>query len=194
MLVRACKRTEGSEMPMRSWRIATISAVLLGSCLAMPPSASASIRNVCMLRAKIAVADYLGVRPGAVKTSLALGGNGEPQCVYVAHPKPGHGPLTMATVSVNVDNAAQATWRLMRTVVEASQIFGVPPPDWKPPIGEQHLGPYASWFPELTALMATNGVDLLDASVTWRNASQAQRVALARAAITPYQRDHHGVR
>ena len=148
---------------MRSWRIATISAVLLGGCLAMPLPASASIRNVCMLRAKAAIARDLGVRPGAVKISLALGGNGEPQCVYVTHPKAGHGPLTKATVSVNVDNGATGDWRLMRTVVEASQIFGVPPPGWKPPIGEQHLGPYASWFPELNALMATNGVDLLDA-------------------------------
>lgn len=179
---------------MRSWRIATISAVVLSACVAMPALASASIRKVCMERAQAAVARDLGVRPGAVTISLALGGNGEPQCVYVARPTAGHGPLTKATVSVNVDNGAQATWRLMRTVVEASQIFGVPPPGWKPPIGEQHLGPYASWFPELTALMATNGVDLLDASVTWRNANQAQRVALARAAITPYQRDHHGVR
>jgi hypothetical protein len=181
-------------MPMRGWRIATISVVLLGACIATPAPASAAIRKVCMHRATAAVARDLGVRPGAVKISLALGGNGEPQCVYVTHPKPGHGPLTMATVTVNVDSGAQATWRLMRTVVEASQIFGVPPPGWKPPIGEEHLGPNASWFPELTALMATNGVDLLDASVIWRNANRTQRVALARAAITPYERDHHGVR
>jgi hypothetical protein len=181
-------------MPMRSWRMTTISAVLLAACMAMPASAAASIRNVCMYSARAAIARDVGVRTGAVTTSLALGGNAEPQCVYVTHPKRGHGPLTVATVTVNVDNGAQATWRLMRTVVEASQIFGVPPPGWKPPIGEEHLGPYASWFPELTALMATNGVDLLDASVTWRNANRTQRVALARAAITPYERDHHGVR
>jgi hypothetical protein len=161
--------------------------------MAMPATGSAAIRNVCMLRARAAVAGDLGVRPDAVKTSLAVGGNGEPQCVYVARPAVGHGPLTKATVSVNVDNGAQATWRLMRTVVEASQIFGVPPPGWKPPIGEERLGPYASWFPELNALMATNGVDLLDATVIWRHANRAQRIALARAAITPYQRDHHGV-
>jgi hypothetical protein len=162
--------------------------------MAMPATGSAAIRKVCMLRARTAVARDLGVRPGAVKISLALGSNGQPQCMYVAHPTAGHGPLTKATVSVNVDNAPQATWRLMRTVVEASQIFGVPPPGWKPPIGEEHLGPYASWFPELTALMATNGVDLLDATVIWRHANRAQRIALARGAITPYQRDHHGVR
>jgi hypothetical protein len=147
-----------------------------------------------MLRAKGAFARDLGVRPGAVKISLALGGNVEPQCVYVARPKAGHGPLTKATVSVNVDSAPQAVWRLMRTVVEASQIFGVPPPGWRRPIGEERLGPYASWFPELNALMATNGVDLLDAIVSWRHANRAQKVALARAAITPYERDHHGVR
>jgi len=147
-----------------------------------------------MLRARAAVARELGVGPGAVKVSLALGGNVEPLCVYVARPKAGHGPLTKATVSVNVDSAPQAVWRLMRTVVEASQIFGAPPPGWKRPIGEERLGPWASWFPELNALMATNGVDLLDAIVTWRDANRAQMVALARAAITPYQRDHYGVR
>ena len=194
MLVYARRRREGSEMPMRNWRIATISAVLFGACVVMPAPASAAIRKVCMHRARVAVARDLGVRPTAVKISLALGGNAEPQCLYVARPTAGHGPLTKATVSVNVDNGAQATWRLMRTVVEASQIFGVPPPGWKPPIGEERLGPYASWFPELNALMATNGVDLLDAIVTWRHANRAQMVALARAAITPYQRDHYGVR
>jgi hypothetical protein len=103
-----------------------------------------------------------------------------PQCTFSAH---GHRALS---VTVNVDNGPQADWRLMRTVVEASQIFGVPPPGWKPPIGLNGLGAYASWFPELNALMAANHVDLLTVTVDWRRASRPAMIALARRIVVPF--------
>jgi hypothetical protein len=74
----------------------------------------------------------------------------------------------------------------MRTVVEASQIFGTPPPGWAPPIGLNGLGPYASWFPELGALMATNHVDLISVDVNWPRASRNAKIALARRIVLPY--------
>lgn len=168
---------------MRAWRAATISVVLLGACSAAP--AWAATPQVCLSKAGAAIANDLRVRSGAVATALSEGSNGMPQCKFTAG---------RASVMVNIDSGPQAGWRLMRTVVEASQIVGPPPPGWKPPIGLYGLGPYASWFPELDALMATNGVDLLDASLTWPHAKRAEMIKLARAAITPYVHDHHGVR
>lgn len=165
---------------MRAWRLASIS-VLIGACSAAPAGATA--RQVCLARARAAIAQDLGVHTSAVTTKLGEGGNQMPQCTYRARG---------VSVTVNVDNGPQAAWRLMRTVVEASQLFGPPAPGWRAPIGERGLGPYASWFPELNALMATNGTDLIDASVLWRHAKQKAMVAVARAAITPYQQDRHG--
>jgi hypothetical protein len=106
-----------------------------------------------------------------------------PQCTFAAH---SHG--RRLAVTVNVDNGPQVVFRLERTVVEASQIFGVPPPDWKPPVGLSGLGPYASWFPELSALMATNRVDLVTVTVAWPRASERAMIALARTVIAPFVR------
>jgi hypothetical protein len=178
---------------MPSTRVAVIAAVgLIGASIV--PAASGAAFQVCLPQARAAIAKSLGVRISAVGTAHTEGGNGMPQCVFTTpRPSAAHEPRTRASVTVNVDSGPQAAWRLMRTVVEADQIFGVPPPGWKPPFGVSGLGPYASWFPELDALMATNGVDLLDASVSWRRAKLAPMVKLARAAVTPYVRDRHGV-
>ena len=105
-----------------------------------------------------------------------------PQCTFApsGHRRP--------SVTVNVDSGPQAQWRLMRTVVEATQIFGVPPPGWSAPIGLSGLGPYASWFPELGALMATNGADLVTVGVDWPRASRGAKIELARQIIVPFRR------
>ena len=111
-----------------------------------------------------------------------------PQCSYhLGSPRKG-GPRTHVVVTVNVDSAPQAAWRLMRTVVEASQLFGPPAPGWHAPIGLLGLGPYASWFINLHALMAVNHTrtELLTATVSWKRAERAEMIALARVVILAY--------
>lgn len=89
-------------------------------------------------------------------------------------------------VTVNVDNGPQAYFRLLRTVDEASQLFGPPPPGFQPPQQIRGLGPFASWFPASHHLMATNDVVLVTVTVAWPQATRDAEVRLARAAIKPY--------
>ena len=142
-------------------------------------SSLAATRNTCLASARVAIAKDLGVRAGGLSISSSEGSNGMPQCTY----RSGRVSLT-----VNVDNGPQAEWRLMRKVVEASQIFGPPPPGWHAPVGLYGLGPYASWFINLDSLMAVNHThtELLMATVSWGGSKQATKIKLARAAIVPY--------
>jgi hypothetical protein len=127
---------------------------------------------------------------GRARVSLArsVGGNGMPQCTFALANK------RAPSVTVNVDNGPQAFFRLARTVEEASQIFGPPPPGWHAPIGLHGLGPYASWFPELGSLMAisTNKVDLVTVHVTWPQVLRGKRIALARQIILPFAQRARG--
>lgn len=104
-----------------------------------------------------------------------------PQCTFAV----GRGADAVAVV-VNVDDGPQTEWRLARSVEEAAQIFGPPPPGWRAPIGLFGLGPNASWFPERGALMAANERDLVTVTVAWHGVRRAARIALARAAVGPY--------
>lgn len=152
-------------------------AVLLTACVS-----SASARPaVCKPKAQAGVAKYLGIKLGAVSHARSVASNGMPQCAFSAHAQ-GH----KVAVTVNVDDGAQAYFRLMRTVTEASQVFGPPPPGFHPPQAVSGLGPGASWFPNNHQLMATNDVDLLTVTVVWRGASRKTEVAIAKAAIQPY--------
>lgn len=136
--------------------------------------------------AAVAAAAHVGHADITITTSV--GNNGMPQCTFAPR-----GRRRYPAVKVNVDSGPQARFRLDRTVTEASQIFGVPPPGWHPPIGLNGLGPDASWFPELGALMALSGsgVDLLTVEVSWPRASRNAKIALARRIIVPFRR-HHG--
>ncbi len=152
---------------------------------------NAAAADVCLAPARTGVAKELDVRLASITTARTVGGNGMPQCVFSTTGESRVKPRTRASVTVNVDDAPQAAWRLMRTVVEATQLFGPPPPGWSAPIGLQGLGPYASWFPNRDQLMAGNHVDLFTAQIRWPGADRRKRIALARAAITPYVH-HHG--
>ena len=155
-----------------------------------PKTAPVPKLSVCLRNARAVIARALGVRVAAVRRTQRAGSNGMPQCNYLVRRARTVGPHTRAVVVVNVDNGAQAAWRLMRKVVEADQIFGVPPPGWKAPIGLNGLGPYASWFPNLDQLMANN-VDrryIFTVSVVWWRAKRAEMISLARAAVVPYRR------
>jgi hypothetical protein len=136
---------------------------------------------VCKLKAQQAIARDLGVPLGAVAYSKSVGDNDMPQCVFTARAN-----SRRVVVGINVDNGPQAYFRLLRTVAEAAQIFGVPPPGFRPPQGLSGLGPFASWFPNRDQLMATNDVLLLTVSVTWPESGRDEEVGLARAAVVPY--------
>jgi hypothetical protein len=103
-------------------------------------------------------------------------------------------PHTQARLIVNVDSGPQAWWRLMRKVVEATQIFGTPPPGWHAPIGLPALDEYASWFVNLHALMCANlaHTKLLTVTVSWRHARLSELIKLARASVMPYRRLRSG--
>lgn len=116
----------------------------------------------------------------------SVGNNGMPQCTLRTRVAD-----HAVTVVANVDNGPQVGFRIERTVVEASQIFGTPPPGWKAPIGLYGLGPYASWFPTRGELMATNGSDLLTISIDWAGVTRGARIKLARAALGPYMKEGH---
>ena len=146
-------------------------------------------QDVCLAKTRDAIAQSLGVRAASVRIAASQGTNGMPQCSYlVQHPHTKLLPHTSAHLIVNVDSAPQASWRLMRKVVEASQIFGPPPPGWHAPIGLYGLGQYASWFIDLDSLMCVNHTrtKLLTVTVSWRHAKQGERIALARATVEPY--------
>ncbi|MGH2842154.1 MAG: hypothetical protein ACRDKL_01015 [Solirubrobacteraceae bacterium] len=142
---------------------------------------------LCQPAALAAIARQLHVSRSRIATTKQLASNGMPQCTF----SDGHGAHATASVVVNVDDGPQVEFRMDRTVEEASQIFGAPPPGWRAPIGLRGLGPYASWFQARDALMATNGTDLLTVTVNWPRARQAAMIALARDAIEPYMKLGH---
>ena len=146
-------------------------------------------QDVCLAKTRDAIAHSLGVSAASVRIGASQGTNGMPQCSYVVQrPRTKLLPHSSVHLIVNVDSAPQASWRLMRKVVEASQIFGPPPPGWHAPIGLYGLGQYASWFIDLDSLMCVNHTrtKLLTVTVSWRHAKQAERIALARATVEPY--------
>jgi len=136
---------------------------------------------VCKLEAQRAIARDLAVSTSSVAYARSVGDNAMPQCAFTAR-----AAGRRVVVTVNVDSGAQPYFRLMRTVVEASQIFGPPPPGFHAPQGLSGLGPYASWFPNADHLMATNDRVLLTVTVAWPGAPRDREVALARAAVKPY--------
>ncbi|HEX3802429.1 MAG TPA: hypothetical protein VHV75_06285 [Solirubrobacteraceae bacterium] len=154
-----------------------IPALLLVGC----GSSDVARPAVCRLKAQQAIARDLGISTGTINYARSVGSNGMPQCAFTARAA-SHRVLVL----VNVDDGPQAYFRLLRTVNEATQIFGPPPPGFHPPQGLSGLGPFASWFPNTYQLMATNSVDLVTAAVTWPGAGRNRDVAVARAAVVPY--------
>jgi hypothetical protein len=145
--------------------------------------------SVCLASVRRVIASRLGVRAASISARQFLATNGMPQCNYlVAHAHRG-GPPGKVVVTANVDNGPQAHFRLMRKVVEATQIFGPVPKGFRPPIGIHGLGANASWFPALDQLMANNikGRYLLTVGVIWHRTTQAEKIAITRAVTLIYR-------
>jgi hypothetical protein len=139
---------------------------------------------ICAPKAQADVAYELDV--GSVTARPSVGTNGMQQCTFTAQLK-----AARVSTTVNLDDGPQVPFRLERTVVEATQLFGPAPPGWHAPIGLSGLGAYASWFTNDDKLLASNGVDLITVSVTWPHESRAGMIKLARAAIEQYMKGAH---
>jgi hypothetical protein len=165
------------------WIRGTVSCAIAIAALGWTSVAAAARQTPCYPSASVsAFAAAANVGRAKVSVVRSVGRNGMPQCTFADanHRTP--------SVTVNVDNGPQAFFRLARTVEEASQIFGPPPPGWHAPLGLHGLGPYASWFPELGSLMviSTNKVDLVTVHVTWPQVLRGKRIALARRIVLPF--------
>jgi hypothetical protein len=160
-----------------------IPAAVLAGCGSSKPTRP----KVCELKAQRAIAADLGLSSGDIGYARSVGTNGMPQCTFTAHTRG-----RKVVVLVNVDNGPQPYFRLLRTVDEASQLFGPPPPGFHAPVGLSGLGPFASWFVNNHQLMATNKVVLVTVTVTWSGAARETEIKVARAAVTPYLANPHG--
>ena len=159
-------------------------ATALAALLLTAPAGAAGHTQCFRSTSTSALARAAHVGRASVSLARSVGRNGMPQCTFALANK------RAPSVTVNVDNGPQAFFRLARTVEEAAQIFGPPPPGWHAPIGLHGLGPYASWFPELGSLMAisTNKVDLVTVHVTWPQVPRGKRISLASQIVLPFAR------
>jgi hypothetical protein len=161
--------------------------VLLSACAGslrtqpQPKHAARQTVAVCAPKAEADIARALDVASVTARPSVAS--NGMPQCAFTAKLRAGR-----VSVTVNLDDGPQIEFRLDRTVEEATQLFGPPPPGWHAPIGLSGLGPYASWFVNNDDLMASNGIDLITVTVTWPHEPRPGMIKLARAAIAQYMK------
>jgi hypothetical protein len=88
-------------------------------------------------------------------------------------------------VIVNVDMEPQPYFRLERAIVEAGQQFGLVR-GFTPPQAVAGLGLDASWFPDQSKLMTTDGTRLISATVLWPRAGQRRSRDLAVVAARHY--------
>jgi hypothetical protein len=144
---------------------------------------------VCLASVRRVIAAHVGVSAASIRHRQFIATNGMPQCNYViAHARRG-GPRGKLVLTANVDNGPQAHWRLMRKVVEATQIFGPTPKGFRPPVQVRGLGPNGSWFPALDQMMANNlgGKYIITVGVIWHHSTQAEKVAITRAITLIYR-------
>lgn len=144
---------------------------------------------VCLASVRRVIAARLGVSAAGISDRQFLATNGMPQCNYLIADARRGGPHGKVVITANVDNGPQPHWRLMRKVVEASQIFGPTPKGFRPPFQVRGLGPYGSWFPALDQMMAINLGDkyIATVGVIWRHTTQTQKIAITKAVTLVYR-------
>jgi len=126
------------------------------------------------------IARAVGVGLVAVSTKSGTGNNGEPQCGFAAG-----GAGRRVVIVANVDTSPQPYGRLERAIVEAGQQFGTVR-TFAPPQTVSHLGLDASWFPDLSEVMTTDGRALITVTIQWPRAPQRRLRALAAAVARTY--------
>jgi hypothetical protein len=130
--------------------------------------------SICRAGAQQLVAHTLGLSPNRVAAAASKGNNGMPQCSFRAPPT-GGGRLE---VTVNVDTSPQPYMVLARTIEERSQGF-TPTTVLSAPVAVMGLGLEASWFPDESALMSTDGVRLVTVTLRGSRAKQAAKIRFA---------------
>lgn len=136
---------------------------------------------VCSAAARKALAGSLRVGAGGVRGVAGTSNGGSPQCLFAAG---------RVRVTAILDSGPQPYFRLERTAVEATQVFGAVRVEPTPtPIAG--LGIDAWWFPGERRVMTTDGTRLITVNVSWPGETQSRRralaVALARAYLGPLQ-------
>ena len=124
---------------------------------------------VCEPTAGMVIARYAGVSTGMLTARATMGNNAEPECHF-------RGPRV--SVVVNVDSSPQPYQRLERTIDEAGQQFGTVR-TFAPPVTVPKLGLDATWLPDQSKLLTTDGRSLLTITVAWRGEKRGRQVALA---------------
>jgi hypothetical protein len=142
--------------------------------------ATSAHSTVCTQQSRAAIARVLAVPSQGISARAATGNNGMPQCSF-SITMPG---ARSVEVTANVDTAPQAAFRLMRTIVEGTQVWSAAKP--APPQNITGLGIEASWFPSEQQLFTGDGVRLITVSIDWRRAASARKTALAEAVARTY--------
>jgi hypothetical protein len=172
--------------------------VILGVCLALPPisgcggstphgqpthatASSNAPASPCAAASRDAVARFVALPPADVSITAGTGNNGMPQCTFTARPA----NATAVSATANIYNGPQPYFILERTAVETSQLFGakrlVPAPT-----AINDLGIEADWFPNLSQLMSTDGLQLITVTVHWPATRSARQIGLAEALSRTY--------
>jgi hypothetical protein len=147
-------------------------AVAVGAC----GSSGAALKAPCQTGARAVVARELGVAPAKVSAVESTGSNGSPQCTYAAWRR---------SVLANINVTPQAYFIVERTAVEASQQFA-PIPASKLPVQVPHIGLDAYWYPAFSQFETTDGVRVIQITVTIPRARQAREIAVGAAVSRPY--------
>ena len=130
--------------------------------------------SICKDGAQQLVARTLGLRPDRVTGVKSKGNNGMPQCMFTARSAEGR----RLEVTVNVDTSPQPYMVLARTIEERSQGF-TPTTALAALVAVMGLGLEASWFPDDSALMSTDGVRLVTVTLRGSRAKQTAKVRFA---------------
>lgn len=179
----------GHATPTATTSTTVTSSTITSTTTSTTTTAPAPMLTVCLASVRRVIAGRLGVSVAGITDRQFLATNGMPQCNYlIAHARRG-GPHGKVVITANADNGPQPHWRLMRKVVEASQIFGPTPKGFRPPFQVRGLGPYGSWFPALDQMMAINLGDqyIITVGVIWRHTTQTQKIAITKAVTLVYR-------
>jgi hypothetical protein len=151
------------------------------AAVARRAASGAAASTPCASRSRDAVARFLALAPASVSVAAGRGNNLMPQCTFTVH------PAHASTVSMvaNVDNGPQPYFILERTALEDSQIFG-PKRFVAAPTALPNLGIEADWFPNLSAVMSTDGLQLITVTVHWPGAPVGREIGLAQALSRTY--------
>jgi hypothetical protein len=148
---------------------------------AVPTGLTGSTKATICTRGGAAVARKLGVGAARLTAVAGTASSGSPICHFTAR----LGAGGTVHLSVEVDIGPQPYFILERTIVEATQIFGAK--RFAPaPLPINGLGIEAAWFPTEQHVIATEGLRLVTATVSWPHSPQSRRRGLAIAATRAY--------